>query len=391
MDNDYAAAAMPVDQGRFAHPGTGGTGVKRSGTPWLTIGLLAVLVLVFAMQERFAVGPAAAPGSIASQLAMGALMRGLVIPTGEWYRLVTAPFLHFNIVHLLANAVVLLLAGPALERVVGRAWLATIYLFSALGGSIASFYLQSANTTSLGASGAILGLVAASFAISFRLPKGSKTRSRMMLRSLIYLVPALLPHSAPAGSLHVDYAAHFGGALTGGAIGALLNGSWERDEPHPPLRPFAMLVAVFGTMLVFASARAVVMRYPRYQIVATYIPASEIPKTDAEGIAAGPALAAKYPNDPRSHFLYGLALFKRGDKVDAEREFREVERRATGFALPLRRNVSDVSHIVLLSLLKGAGRTAEARDEASFVCPVAAFQTLDPALQKILNEEHLCN
>jgi hypothetical protein len=81
--------------------------------PWMTFGILAVLILVFALEQVFAVEPAG-PGrqaGIRTLLALGGLNRSLMMSTAEWYRLFTAPLLHLNLLHLVFNSVALLIAG----------------------------------------------------------------------------------------------------------------------------------------------------------------------------------------------------------------------------------------------------------------------------------------
>ena len=92
-------------------------------------------------------------------LEWGANMHVLVMQ-GQWYRLITATFLHASIgdvpfVHLLSNAYGLWVIGMELERLVGRARFAAIYAISGIAGSIASFVFLPANVPSVGASGAM--------------------------------------------------------------------------------------------------------------------------------------------------------------------------------------------------------------------------------------------
>ena len=92
--------------------------------PWVTLGILAVLALIFACEQIYAVDP---PGpalrfSVRSLLALGGLNRSIVTSGGEWYRLLTAPLLHFDLTHIVVNGIALLIAGFLLERLVGRAW-----------------------------------------------------------------------------------------------------------------------------------------------------------------------------------------------------------------------------------------------------------------------------
>ena len=98
--------------------------------PWVTLGILAVLVLIFACEQIFAVDPPgpALRSSVRSLLALGALNWSIVTSGGEWYRLLTAPLLHFDLAHIVSNGIALLIAGFLLERLVGRAWFLALFV-----------------------------------------------------------------------------------------------------------------------------------------------------------------------------------------------------------------------------------------------------------------------
>ena len=165
--------------------------------PWVTLGILAVLALIFACEQTYAVDP---PGpalrlSVRSLLAMGGLNRSIVTSGGEWYRLLTAPLLHFDLTHIVANGIALLIAGFLLERLVGRAWLLALFVLGALGGSLMSIAVNPPTLTSVGASGAIMCTFATLYVCSFRLPAG-RGRSRVQSQSIGVLVPSLLPLAA---------------------------------------------------------------------------------------------------------------------------------------------------------------------------------------------------
>ena len=84
-----------------------------------------------------------------------------LISEGEWWRLFTPMFLHAGIMHLLFNMFSLFLFGPELEKIAGKARFITIYLLSGIFGNIATFFLQDPGYASVGASGAIFGILGA--------------------------------------------------------------------------------------------------------------------------------------------------------------------------------------------------------------------------------------
>lgn len=79
----------------------------------------------------------------------------------EWWRLVTSAFLHGGWLHIAFNMYVLYALGPSLERVLGHSRYLVLYLMAALGGAVCSYAFSDVMTVSVGASGAIFGLMGA--------------------------------------------------------------------------------------------------------------------------------------------------------------------------------------------------------------------------------------
>src|SRR5207247_2011455 len=91
--------------------------------PWLTAAIIAVLAAIFAAEFSFGVGGTdrLKQPTVATLLAFGGLTGKLVIQSGEWYRLFTAPLLHGGFEHVALNAISLGVAGYVLEPMIGRA------------------------------------------------------------------------------------------------------------------------------------------------------------------------------------------------------------------------------------------------------------------------------
>jgi membrane associated rhomboid family serine protease len=146
------------------------------------------------------------------------------IAQGEWWRLLTSTVLHGGILHLLFNMYALYWLGPQLERSLGNVRFAALYVLSALGGSIASYWFSDLNTVSVGASGAIFGLITATIVIG-----------REMRNDVSQLV-VLLGINVVIGFLQVgiDWRAHFGGAAVGAAVAYLYTKGTRlnRDQIH---------------------------------------------------------------------------------------------------------------------------------------------------------------
>ncbi|MFR1833296.1 MAG: rhomboid family intramembrane serine protease [Lachnospiraceae bacterium] len=92
----------------------------------------------------------------------GALYAPLVVLQKEYYRLVTAMFIHFGIEHLVNNMLVLFVLGDNLERALGKVKYLIFYLVCGIGANLVSVYFYwtaKPNVVSAGASGAVFGVV----------------------------------------------------------------------------------------------------------------------------------------------------------------------------------------------------------------------------------------
>ena len=176
--------------------------------PPVTVALLLALGAVFAGEVVL--------GALDSRdaiVAAGALVREAV-RAGEWWRLVSATFLHGSLDHLISNAIGLFILGMACEHGFGRGQYVILYAASAVGGSVLS--LLTSPGPSVGASGAIFGLQGAAIML-FR-----QHRDRLLVRDrrigFVLLVWAV--YSILGGILnpYVDNGAHLGGAVTGALV-----------------------------------------------------------------------------------------------------------------------------------------------------------------------------
>ncbi|AUA12579.1 MULTISPECIES: rhomboid family intramembrane serine protease [Streptomyces] len=91
------------------------------------------------------------------------------VAEGQWWRLVTSVFLHQQLMHIAFNMLSLWWIGGPLEAALGRARFIVLYALSGLGGSALSYLLAAQNQPSLGASGAIFGLLGATAVLMRRL------------------------------------------------------------------------------------------------------------------------------------------------------------------------------------------------------------------------------
>ena len=159
---------------------------------------------------------------------------------GDWWRLVTAMFLHYGLIHLGMNMLVLWFIGPALEDYFGHWRYALVYLVSGLAGS-AGALIASPNALTVGASGAIWGLMGAALVLEARKiwVFGGQAMGLVVFNLLItFLIPG------------ISIGGHIGG-LAGGALCALGFSSLRRSSALATLSMVA--VGVLSVMVAFAT------------------------------------------------------------------------------------------------------------------------------------------
>ncbi|XTZ13295.1 rhomboid family intramembrane serine protease [Micromonospora echinospora] len=133
------------------------------------------------------------------------------VAEGEWYRLLTAMFLHYGVVHLLLNMWALWVLGRSLEGVLGPLRFLALYLIAGLGGNVAAYLFSAPNAATAGASTSIFGLFAALFVIMRRLGRDTSAVVPILVINLVFTF------AVPG----ISIAGHLGG-LVAGALMALV-------------------------------------------------------------------------------------------------------------------------------------------------------------------------
>ncbi len=143
---------------------------------------------------------------------LGALYGPLVVLKGEWWRLVTAMFLHGGMTHILMNMVSLYIIGRGMELYFSKSAYVAIYLFSGLLGGMASLYMHP-ESVGIGASGAIFGVFGAlgGFFLAHRNQIASHGREIMKDFAVILGLNLVLGLSIAS----IDMSAHVGGLIVG--------------------------------------------------------------------------------------------------------------------------------------------------------------------------------
>lgn len=152
-------------------------------------------------------------------LKYGAMYVPLVTQEGQWFRVLTAMFLHFGMEHLLNNMLVLIVLGLRLEPLFGSISYALVYLLGGIGGNLASmrFSPDAANAVSAGASGAVFALMGA---MLYALLQG-KGRVKDLSSTQILVMAAMSLYLGFA-SKGVDNIAHIGGMVCGFCLAVIL-------------------------------------------------------------------------------------------------------------------------------------------------------------------------
>jgi membrane associated rhomboid family serine protease len=174
---------------------------------------------------------------------------GPAIAAGEWWRGLTAAFLHGGTMHILFNMYFLYIFGPRLESQVGSIAFSGIYLASAAGGSLATYLFGPENTLSVGASGALFGLFGAWLYAAYR-QRGSAAGSAMFNQlGAILLINMALPLFIP----NIDWRAHLGGLVIGIVVAFL----WERIAAGRRNARVMRAVVSFATLILMLALLAV--------------------------------------------------------------------------------------------------------------------------------------
>jgi membrane associated rhomboid family serine protease len=178
--------------------------------PTLTYMLIAINTIVQIASS--ASGSGSGLGSLGGSLVSNGALDKTDVAAGQYWRLITAGFLHAGFLHLLFNMIALYFLGSLLEPAIGRARFGLIYLVSLLCGSFGALLLSPSSPT-VGASGAIFGLLGAAFIVA-------RARGATALQGnlLIWIVLNLVFSFTASG---ISIGGHIGG-LIGGALTAIM-------------------------------------------------------------------------------------------------------------------------------------------------------------------------
>ncbi len=217
---------------------------------WLSRAVLMTNIGVFVLMQIADGMPLFSRFSYDTVMQFGANTSGRTVGAGETWRLLTATFLHADLMHLAMNMWALHVLGGVTERLFGVRSFAVIYLASALGGSVASLgftLAENPNLPTVGASGAIFGLMGAllGFALSRRGSVPPQLYRSLTRDSLFFIgLNVLIGFSIS----FIDNAAHLGG-LAAGLVGGLLLSRDLPPAPQPTLARRGGAIAVLAGLI----------------------------------------------------------------------------------------------------------------------------------------------
>jgi len=206
------------------------------GRPMVTYTLIGINLAVFLVQ--FTVGINAVAGDY------GMWPVGIAVGV-EWWRLVTAAFLHGSFLHIAFNMYVLFALGPTLERILGHSRYLILYVLAAIGGGVASYVFSDMRTVSVGASGAIFGLM------------GALVVAGRRLRYDVTQVLVLLGINVVIGFIAsgVDWRAHLGGLITGAIVAAIMVLPSPRHRMAVQVGGILALLGVMAVLVMWRTAQ----------------------------------------------------------------------------------------------------------------------------------------
>jgi rhomboid protease GluP len=170
----------------------------------------------------------------------------------QWYRLVTAMFLHGGLIHIGFNMMILLDLGPIVEEIYGSARYLFLYVVMGAAGFLLSAW---AGHFSLGASGAILGLVGLLIAVT---TKRGGVQMKEMRSRLISWVVTIFAIGFLFRGLRTDNWAHFGGLAAGFLLGKVLT---DREPLPGPERTRAYAMGWVAGIVLVASFVMMFLHY----------------------------------------------------------------------------------------------------------------------------------
>ena len=213
-----------------------------SAIPLVTYVLIAINVVMFVLQTMSA--------DLQSEL----VLISPAVADGDWYRLLTSAFLHYGTTHILFNMWALYVVGPPLETALGRLRFTSLYVVSALGGSVLVYLLSPLGAQTAGASGAIFGLFGATFVIGKRLNMDVRWVVGLIALNLAFtfVIPLI-------SSQNISWQGHIGGLVTGAVIAAAYAYAPRKSRTAVQVAATVAILVVFVLLIWWRTADLLAM------------------------------------------------------------------------------------------------------------------------------------
>ena len=156
--------------------------------------------------------------------------------SGDYYRLFTSMFLHAGIIHLLCNMYSLYVIGPQIESFYGKIKYIILFIISGISGSLLSTAFSGTNAISIGANGAIFGLLGSIlyFGYHYRVYLGNVLKSQIIPLIILNLIIGFT-------STGIDNFAHVGG-LIGGIFASMMVGVPDKSSNSDKINGCVLLI-----------------------------------------------------------------------------------------------------------------------------------------------------
>jgi rhomboid protease GluP len=260
-----------------------------------------------------------------ASITAGAQVNSLIVG-GDYWRLLTAVFLHAGLMHLAFNGWALFSVGRDMESLLGSGRFTAIYLLSGLAGNVA-YYLLGPNVPSLGASGAIFGLIGAEAAFFLRNRPlfGRFGGQRLVNLAIMIGINLVFGFTVPG----INNIAHLGGLLTGFALGYVMAPHYQIEWALVGAKPVGRMRdrtprqwrwLGIGTVILLLLA-GVWLGNQRWAESGAVLRQQAQAALDANDLAGAEALltraAAADPTDPDNHYALGVVQAQLGKLSEA--------------------------------------------------------------------------
>ena len=218
---------------------------KYKNGPFITYTLFAIQVVVFLLEYLLPVKQ------------LGSMYGPLVAYLHEYWRFVTPIFIHYGLMHIVFNSVVLYYMGQQLEAIYGHWRFLAIYLLSGILGNMTSFAFNQVNVSSAGASTALFGVFGAFVAMGmhFKHYPGFKELTQQYLILIgINLAFGLVGNG-------IDIFGHIGGVLGGFVLVQTIAVPYQKDSYRKSIQ------VLFGLIFVFLCIFCLLYGFKKYRLL----------------------------------------------------------------------------------------------------------------------------